>query len=159
MHDQIIVHAIQRFGLVFKKLKTIIWLYLVKLKVAFKNTLFWCSICAITYKMTSKTWNWLNLKDTVNQHALQCHSAIWGVFFKKYQWPTILDETIERKFKRKKKLSEKTHLHLKLAMVGIYIWVLRKHNCFHGQITKFKKSQNLSVADNFCQMTVYLTHV
>ena len=33
---------------------------------------------------------WLNLKDTVRQQAFQCYSGIWGVFFKKDQWPTIL---------------------------------------------------------------------
>ena len=41
MHAERIFNAIQTFGLVLKKIKTIFVFYLVKLKVAFKNTIFW----------------------------------------------------------------------------------------------------------------------
>ena len=57
--------------------------YLVKLKVAFINTIFWCWNWALIDKSYFDNWNWLNLKYAVHQHAFQNHSAICSPFFQK----------------------------------------------------------------------------
>ena len=72
---------------------------LVKLKLAFKNTIFWCWIRALIDTSHFVICHWLNVKHTVHQNIFQYHSAIWDGFFKKYPKPTILDKTVETKWK------------------------------------------------------------
>ena len=85
MHAQIIFNAMQTFGLVLKKIKTIFCVLLGKIECGLQKyhiLMLNMSIIYIYIMTTFIIWTWLNLNNTVHQHAFQYHSAIWAYFSK-----------------------------------------------------------------------------
>ena len=90
---------------------------LVKLKLAFKNTIFWCWIRALIDTSHFVICHWLNVKHTVHQNIFQYHSAIWDGFFKNIQnlqsWTKLLRQNGKSILQWRNPSSPKTMLFAK----------------------------------------------
>ena len=84
------------------------------MKVASKNTVFWCWIWALIYTNHFYNLNWLKLDHTMHQHAFQYHSGIWAVFLKNINnlqpWTKLLRQNRKSIFQWKNLFSLKSML-------------------------------------------------